>query len=76
MRRGVLIAVLGTYLVNGGSVPGFPFLASLISIFSGAQLFALGMIGEYLGRIHTRTMEKPPYAVRSVADGASRAAAR
>jgi glycosyltransferase involved in cell wall biosynthesis len=73
---GVLIVVLVAYLVNGGSVPGFPFLASLISIFSGAQLFALGMIGEYLARIHTRTMEKPPYAVRSVADGASRAVAR
>ena len=31
-----------------GSVPGFPFLASIIAIFSGAQLFALGVIGEYL----------------------------
>lgn len=33
-------------------------------IFSGAQLLALGIIGEYLARMHFRTMERPPYAVR------------
>jgi undecaprenyl-phosphate 4-deoxy-4-formamido-L-arabinose transferase len=49
-----------------GSVPGFPFLASIISIFSGAQLFALGVIGEYLARMHFRTMNRPVYVVRSV----------
>jgi len=45
-------------------VPGFPFLASVIAIFSGAQLFALGIIGEYLARIHLRTMDRPTFAVR------------
>ena len=49
-----------------GSIPGFPFLASIIAIFSGAQLFALGVIGEYLARIHFRTMNRPAYIVRSV----------
>ena len=43
---------------------GFPFIASIISIFSGAQLFALGVIGEYLARIHFRTMDRPVYTVR------------
>ena len=33
-------------------------------IFSGAQPLALGIIGEYLARMHFRTMERPPYAVR------------
>jgi len=60
----VLFYVVGRYLVTGTSVPGFPFLASIIAIFSGAQLFALGIIGEYLARVHFRTMDKPPYAVR------------
>ena len=50
-----------------GSVPGFPFLASIIAIFSGAQLFALGVIGEYLARMHFRTMNQPPYAIRDIA---------
>ena len=36
----------------------------VIAIFSGAQLSALGVIGEYLGRLHFRIMERPPYVVR------------
>lgn len=61
------IAVLGyvllRYLVQGSSVPGFAFLASIIAIFSGVQLFALGIFGEYLARMHFRSMERPPYAL-------------
>ena len=45
------------------SVPGFAFLASIIAIFSGAQLFTLGIFGEYLGRMYVRTMERPAYVV-------------
>ncbi|MBU0755517.1 MAG: glycosyltransferase family 2 protein [Planctomycetes bacterium] len=55
----VLIYVFGRYLIEGGSIPGFPFLASIIAIFSGAQLFALGIIGEYLARMHFRSMGRP-----------------
>lgn len=63
----VLIYVVGRYIIQGGSVPGFPFLASIVAIFSGVQLFALGIIGEYLARIHFRIMEKPAYVIREVA---------
>ncbi len=62
----ILLYVVGGYLLRGYSVPGFPFLASIIAIFSGAQLFALGIIGEYLARMHFRMMEKPPYVVRTI----------
>jgi glycosyltransferase involved in cell wall biosynthesis len=61
----VLVYVLGRYFILGGSLPGFPFLASIISIFSGVQLFALGVIGEYLAQMHFRTMDRPIYAIRS-----------
>lgn len=60
---GVLCLVLIRYVFNGDSVPGFPFLASVIAIFSGAQLFALGVIGEYLARVHFRLMDRPSYVV-------------
>ena len=64
---GILVLVLATYVSNGGSsVPGFAFLASIIAIFSGAQLFALGVIGEYLARMHFRTMDRPTYLVQQV----------
>jgi glycosyltransferase involved in cell wall biosynthesis len=59
-----LCFVVGRYLLYGSPVPGFPFLASIIAIFSGAQLFALGIIGEYLARMHFRMMERPSYVVR------------
>ncbi len=61
---GILIYVIGRYFIQGSSVPGFPFLASVIAIFSGVQLSCLGIIGEYLARMHFRTMERPTYSVR------------
>jgi undecaprenyl-phosphate 4-deoxy-4-formamido-L-arabinose transferase len=63
---GALVYVTGRYLIGGTSVPGFPFLASLIAILSGAQLFALGIIGEYLARIFNRSMQRPVYVVKEV----------
>jgi glycosyltransferase involved in cell wall biosynthesis len=60
----VLAYVLGRYVVAGSTVAGFPFLASVIAIFSGAQLFALGIIGEYLARIHVASQDRPIYTVR------------
>ena len=60
----VLIYVVVRFFLDRGSVPGFPFLASVIAIFSGAQLFALGVIGEYLARMYFRTMERPTYVIR------------
>jgi undecaprenyl-phosphate 4-deoxy-4-formamido-L-arabinose transferase len=62
----VLFYVVGRFIIEGGSVPGFPFLASIIAIFSGVQLFALGIIGEYLARMHFRIMEKPSYVIREI----------
>lgn len=61
----VLGFVLIRYLSEGGSVAGFPFLASIIAIFSGAQLFSLGIIGEYLARMHFRSMAKPAYVIKN-----------
>ncbi|MNH38683.1 hypothetical protein D3C79_997570 [compost metagenome] len=61
---GVLVFVIYRYIFTDGGVPGFTFLASIISIFSGAQLLALGIMGEYLGRMYQRSMERPTYSLR------------
>ena len=50
--------IFGTY-----EVPGFTFLASVISIFAGSQLFILGIMGEYIARIYFRVMERPVFVV-------------
>lgn len=60
----ILFYVLTRYVIFGTSVPGFTFLASIIAIFSGIQLFAMGIFGEYLSRMHFRSMERPPYSVQ------------
>jgi undecaprenyl-phosphate 4-deoxy-4-formamido-L-arabinose transferase len=61
----LLLYVLARYFIDGDPVVGFPFLASALSIFSGVQLFSLGIIGEYLARMHFRLLDRPSYAIRS-----------
>lgn len=61
----VLVYVIYKFYSSGGVVPGFTFLASTLAIFSGVQLFAIGMIGEYLGRLFTRSLDHPTYIVRT-----------
>jgi glycosyltransferase involved in cell wall biosynthesis len=65
----VLTYVVARVLLFGSPVPGFPFLASLISLFAGIQLFALGIIGEYLARMHLRSMQRPAYVVAEECGG-------
>jgi undecaprenyl-phosphate 4-deoxy-4-formamido-L-arabinose transferase len=60
---GILALVVGRYFWEGDAPSGFPFLASLIVLFSGAQLFSLGVFGEYLARIHFRMMDRPAYVI-------------
>lgn len=67
---GLLTYVVIRYIIYGSSVAGFTFLASIISLFSGAQMFALGIIGEYLARMHQRSMGRPPSVVRERTDTA------
>jgi undecaprenyl-phosphate 4-deoxy-4-formamido-L-arabinose transferase len=64
----VLLYVLTVYFTLG-SIPGFTFLASVLAIFSGVQLFALGIIGEYLARLFERSSGRPPYAIRARVGG-------
>jgi hypothetical protein len=72
---GVLLYVLITYFTVG-SLPGFSFLAATISIFSGVQLFALGIIGEYLARVFDRTGRRPTYTIAATTRSKSTPEAR
>jgi glycosyltransferase involved in cell wall biosynthesis len=66
----VLLYVVITYFALG-SIPGFSFLVSVVTIFSGVQLFALGIIGEYLARMFERSSGRPPYVIQRKAGGNS-----
>jgi glycosyltransferase involved in cell wall biosynthesis len=68
----VLLGFIVTrYLVSGTPVAGFPFLASTVSLFGGAQLLAIGVMGEYLARMHFRVMRRPTYHIAEVTDPSS-----
>lgn len=61
----IFIYVVAIYFLVG-SIPGFPFLASIVALFSGTQLFALGIIGEYLARIFDHSIDRPAYVVEEI----------
>lgn len=61
----VLIYVILGWISHGSVVPGFAFIASLVAIFSGAQLLALGLMGEYLARIYFRSLDQPSYLIKT-----------
>ena len=52
-------------LAFGIDVPGYASTAILILVFGGMNMFALGIIGEYVGRIYTEVRQRPLYVVRS-----------
>jgi undecaprenyl-phosphate 4-deoxy-4-formamido-L-arabinose transferase len=64
----ILVHVLYVSLLYGSPL-GFPFPASIIAIFSGTQLFALGIFGEYLARIFNRSVDRPAYVIRKTTGG-------
>lgn len=58
--------VIVNYFATDGAVKGFTFLAATIAIFSGIQLFVLGILGEYISRIHFRAMREPYYVIKNI----------
>ncbi len=49
---------------SGGYLPGFGTLTILILLIGGLQLIAVGLIGEYVGRIYDEVKRRPLYIVR------------
>jgi undecaprenyl-phosphate 4-deoxy-4-formamido-L-arabinose transferase len=54
------------YLFGDITTPGFATIAILVSMLGSVQLVTLGILGEYLGVIHQRSIGKPIYAIREV----------
>jgi undecaprenyl-phosphate 4-deoxy-4-formamido-L-arabinose transferase len=56
--------VLWQYFTGDTTVAGFTTVASMVALFSSAQMIATGVLGEYVGRIHTGGLGLPSYVVR------------
>lgn len=53
-------------LMNNISVPGYASIIIAVLILGGVQLLSLGVLGEYLGRVHLNINEKPQYVSREI----------
>ena len=74
----IFAMVMGLWVVVekilfGQSIPGVATLAAAIFFLSGIQLLALGVVGEYVGRIFEETKRRPNYVVASDEDHAGSA---
>jgi glycosyltransferase involved in cell wall biosynthesis len=50
-------------VIFGNPVPGYPSLMVTVLFLGGIQLFAIGIVGEYLGRVFNETKGRPLYFV-------------
>jgi undecaprenyl-phosphate 4-deoxy-4-formamido-L-arabinose transferase len=64
---------LAQFLLTNIVVPGFASTIIAILILGGVQLLALGVMGEYLGRLHLNVNRKPQYVIRQVLESNSTA---
>lgn len=58
------------YLFSNILIPGYASTIIAVLILGGMQLLALGVIGEYVGRLHLNVNRKPQYVVRQRKGGA------
>ena len=59
------------FLASSIAIPGYASTIIAILMLGGVQLLALGVLGEYLGRLHLNVNRKPQYVVRSIESGPS-----
>lgn len=58
-----MIYIICKTLIFGDPIQGFPTLICAILFLGGCQLLALGIIGEYIGKIYVESKHRPPYII-------------
>lgn len=61
----VLIPVIVALRLAGSYLPGFSTITIVVLLLGGIQLMAIGLIGEYVGRIYDEVKRRPLYVVRT-----------
>jgi dolichol-phosphate mannosyltransferase len=56
--------VLVAWLLGSPGSPGFTTVILLVTFLGGLNLMCLGIVGEYVGRIHEQVKERPLYLVK------------
>lgn len=58
------VVIIARALLHGDPVAGWPSMMTVMLFLGGTQLVALGLIGEYLGRLYDEAKQRPLYLVR------------
>jgi glycosyltransferase involved in cell wall biosynthesis len=59
-----MVYVIIKTLLYGGDVAGYPSLITVVLFIGGVQLFFMGIMGEYIGRIFNESKFRPLYLVK------------
>ncbi len=59
-----LVYIVAIWLTSREVVPGWASTAGLLAFLGGIQLLTLGILGEYVGRIFTAHLDRPPFVIR------------
>ncbi|MDP9085400.1 MAG: glycosyltransferase family 2 protein [Pseudomonadota bacterium] len=62
--------------VSGRSAPGWTSVMLVVVVLGAVQMFVLGLMGEYIGRLYSQSKQRPLYIVQSVTGGEARPATR
>ncbi|MDE7347353.1 MAG: glycosyltransferase family 2 protein [Muribaculaceae bacterium] len=63
-----MIYIICKTIIYGEPIQGFPTIICTILFLGGCQLLALGIIGEYIGKIYNESKQRPPYIVSEESD--------
>ena len=63
----LLIAYIGFAFLTGRAIQGWTSLMLVVVVLGAVQMFVLGMIGEYLGRLYIEAKRRPLYIVSEIA---------
>ena len=61
-----MIMVILEKLILGIDVPGYATIIVLILFLGGMQLFCIGIIGEYIGKIFEQSKDRPIYIAKEI----------
>lgn len=64
-----MIIVILQKLIWGNNVPGYPTITVLILLLGGIQLTVMGIIGEYLAKVHIEVKDRPIYLAKEIIRG-------
>ena len=59
-----IVGIIIKTLIWGDPTSGWPSLACIIFMVSGVQLFCMGILGQYLGKMYIETKNRPVYLSR------------